>query len=150
MSEEDNYLKPLLGSVAPQDEESLKPVEAIPTLAVEPKLEEVKPKLEEVRELRREPKSAPKVKREADVIISLSALVVNAVAGNSRSVQTVQLRLKDLGFDAVVRDKFGRLGAGSVEAINAYRKSVGLKECGCFDEDVLAYLFDGQDVGVEA
>ena len=116
---------------------------ATPVLAEEPTVVEVK-------EVKKESKSAPKVKREANTIVSLSALKVNALAGNSSSVQTVQLRLKDLGFDAVVRDKFGRLGDGSVEAINAYRKSVGLEECGCFDEAVLAYLFDGLDVGVGA
>ena len=134
MSEE---LKPLLGSmVSPM---------AIP--AEEPK---ATPAVVEVKEVKKESKSAPKVKRDADVIVSLSALKVNALAGNSSSVQTVQLRLKDLGFDAVVRDKFGRLGDGSVEAINAYRKSVGLEENGSFGEDVLAYLFDGLDVGVGA
>jgi peptidoglycan hydrolase-like protein with peptidoglycan-binding domain len=116
---------------------------ATPALAEEPKVVEVK-------EVKKESKSAPKVKREANTIISLSALKVNTMAGNSSSVQTVQLRLKDLGFDAVVRDKFGRLGAGSVDAINAYRKSVGLEENGSFGEDVLAYLFDGLDVGVGA
>jgi peptidoglycan hydrolase-like protein with peptidoglycan-binding domain len=138
MSEE---LKPLLGSmVAPMATPAEEP-KPTPALAVEPKVEEVK-------EVKKESKSAPKVKRDANTIISLSALTVNAMAGNSSSVQTVQLRLKDLGFDAVVRDKFGRLGEGSVEAINAYRKSVGLEECGCFDEEVLAYLFDGLDVGV--
>ena len=138
MSEE---LKPLLGSmVAPMATPAEEP-KATPALAVEPKVEEIK-------EVKKESKSAPKVKRDANTIVSLSALTVNALAGNSSSVQTVQLRLKDLGFDAVVRDKFGRLGEGSVEAINAYRKSVGLKECGCFDEEVLAYLFDGLDVGV--
>jgi peptidoglycan hydrolase-like protein with peptidoglycan-binding domain len=138
MSEE---LKPLLGSmVAPMATPAEEP-KPTPALAVEPKVEEVK-------EVKKESKSAPKVKRDANTILSLSALTVNAMAGNSSSVQTVQLRLKDLGFDAVVRDKFGRLGAGSVEAINAYRKSVGLEENGLFDEDVLAYLFDGLDVGV--
>lgn len=138
MSEE---LKPLLGSmVAPMATPAEEP-KPTPALAVEPKVEEVK-------EVKKESKSEPKVKRDANTIVSLSALTVNAMAGNSSSVQTVQLRLKDLGFDAVVRDKFGRLGAGSVEAINAYRKSVGLEENGLFDEDVLAYLFDGLDVGV--
>lgn len=146
MSDQENTLQPLLGSVAPQGIEPLKPTEPVSALAVAPIVEEAK----EVREVKRESKSAPKVKREADTIISLSALKVNAGAGNSASVQTVQLRLKDLGFDAVVRDKFGRLGEGSVESINAYRKSVGLDECGCFDEDVLAYLFDGLNVGVGA
>jgi peptidoglycan hydrolase-like protein with peptidoglycan-binding domain len=140
MSEE---LKPLLGSmVAPMATPAEEP-KPTPALAVEPKVEEIK-------EVKKESKSAPKVKRDANTIVSLSALKVNALAGNSSSVQTVQLRLKDLGFDAVVRDKFGRLGEGSVEAINAYRKSVGLEECGCFDEAVLAYLFDGLDVGVGA
>jgi peptidoglycan hydrolase-like protein with peptidoglycan-binding domain len=138
MSEE---LKPLLGSmVSPMATPAEEP-KPTPALAVEPKVEEVK-------EVKKESKSAPKVKRDANTILSLSALTVNAMAGNSSSVQTVQLRLKDLGFDAVVRDKFGRLGEGSVEAINAYRKSVGLEENGLFDEDVLAYLFDGLDVGV--
>jgi peptidoglycan hydrolase-like protein with peptidoglycan-binding domain len=140
MSEE---LRPLVGSM-------FQPVE---TPAEEPKAKLAlaeEPKVAEVKEVKKESKSAPKVKREADVIISLSALKVNALAGNSSSVQTVQLRLKDLGFDAVVRDKFGRLGEGSVEAINSYRKSVGLAENGLFDEDVLAYLFDGLDVGVGA
>ena len=138
MSEE---LKPLLGSmVSPMATPAEEP-KPTPALAVEPKVEEIK-------EVKKESKSAPKVKRDANTIVSLSALTVNALAGNSSSVQTVQLRLKDLGFDAVVRDKFGRLGAGSVEAINAYRKSVGLEENGLFDEDVLAYLFDGLDVGV--
>ena len=138
MSEE---LKPLLGSmVAPMATPAEEP-KPTPALAVEPKVEEVK-------EVKKESKSEPKVKRDANTIVSLSALTVNALAGNSSSVQTVQLRLKDLGFDAVVRDKFGRLGEGSVEAINAYRKSVGLEENGLFDEDVLAYLFDGLDVGV--
>jgi hypothetical protein len=56
--------------------------------------------------------------------------------------------LNDLGFTSVMNDKFGRLGEGAVEAINAFRKSKGLDECGCFDEEVLAYLFDGQSVGV--
>ena len=143
MSEE---LKPLLGSmVAPMATPAEEPKET-PALAVEPKVEEIK----EVKEVKKESKSAPKVKRDANTIVSLSALKVNALAGNSSSVQTVQLRLKELGFDAVVRDKFGRLGDGSVEAINAYRKSVGLEENGSFGEDVLAYLFDGLDVGVGA
>jgi peptidoglycan hydrolase-like protein with peptidoglycan-binding domain len=140
MSEE---LKPLLGSMVPPVATPAEEPKATPALAEEPKVAEVK-------EVKKESKSAPKVKRDADVIVSLSALKVNALAGNSSSVQTVQLRLKDLGFDAVVRDKFGRLGEGSVEAINAYRKSVGLAENGLFDEDVLAYLFDGLDVGVGA
>ena len=136
-------LRPLVGSmVAPMAKPEEEP-KATPALAEEPKVVEVK-------EVKKESKSAPKVKREANTILSLSALEVNAMAGNSSSVQTVQLRLKDLGFDAVVRDKFGRLGAGSVEAINAYRKSVGLEENGSFGEDVLAYLFDGLDVGVGA
>jgi peptidoglycan hydrolase-like protein with peptidoglycan-binding domain len=136
-------LRPLVGSmVAPMAKPEEEP-KATPALAEEPKVVEVK-------EVKKESKLAPKVKREANTIISLSALKVNAMAGNSSSVQTVQLRLKDLGFDAVVRDKFGRLGAGSVEAINAYRKSVGLEENGSFGEDVLAYLFDGLDVGVGA
>ena len=140
MSEE---LKPLLGSmVAPMAKPAEEP-KSTPALAVEPKVEEVK-------EVKKESKSAPKVKRDANTIISLSALKVNTLANNSSSVQTVQLRLKELGFDTVVMDKFGRLGEGSVKAINAYRKSVGLEECGCFDEEVLAYLFDGLDVGVGA
>lgn len=143
MSEQENTLQPLLGSMVPKGMEPLKPAEPVPPVAVEAKVEEVK-------EVKKESKSAPKVKRDANTILSLSALKVDAMAGNSASVQTVQLRLKDLGFDAVVRDKFGRLGEGSVEAINAYRKSVGLEECGCFDEAVLAYLFDGLDVGVGA
>jgi peptidoglycan hydrolase-like protein with peptidoglycan-binding domain len=134
MSEE---LRPLLGSMVPP--------KALPE--EEPKST---PAVVEVKEVKKESKSAPKIKRDANTIVSLSALKVNALAGNSSSVQTVQLRLKDLGFDAVVRDKFGRLGDGSVEAINSYRKSVGLAENGLFDEDVLAYLFDGLDVGVGA
>lgn len=146
MSEQENTLQPLLGSMVPKGFEPFKPAEPTPALAVEPVVEEVV----EVVEVVKESKSAPKVKRDANTILSLSALKVGASAGNSASVQTVQLRLKELGFDAVVRDKFGRLGEGSVEAINAYRKSVGLEECGCFDEAVLAYLFDGLDVGVGA
>jgi peptidoglycan hydrolase-like protein with peptidoglycan-binding domain len=140
MSEE---LKPLLGSmVSPMATPAEEP-KPTPALAVEPAVEEIK-------EVKKESKSAPKVKRDADVMISLSALKVNTLAGNSTSVKTVQLRLKELGFDAVVSDKFGRLGEGSVKAINAYRKSVGLEENGSFGEDVLAYLFDGLDVGVGA
>jgi peptidoglycan hydrolase-like protein with peptidoglycan-binding domain len=140
MSEE---LRPLVGSMVPPVATPAVEPTPTPALAVEPKVEEVK-------EVKKESKSAPKVKRDANTIVSLSALKVNALAGNSSSVQTVQLRLKELGFDAVVRDKFGRLGDGSVEAINAYRKSVGLEENGSFGEDVLAYLFDGLDVGVGA
>lgn len=140
MSEE---LRPLVGSMFQPFEPPAEEPKATPALAEEPKVVEVK-------EVKKESKSAPKVKRDANVIISLSALKVNALAENSSSVQTVQLRLKDLGFDAVVRDTFGRLGEGSVEAVNAYRNSVGLKECGCFDEEVLAYLFDDLDVGVGA
>jgi hypothetical protein len=56
--------------------------------------------------------------------------------------------LNDLGFNSVMNDKFGRLGEGAVEAINAFRKSKGLDECGSFDEEVLAYLFQGESVGV--
>jgi peptidoglycan hydrolase-like protein with peptidoglycan-binding domain len=128
--------------VSPMATPAEEPV-ATPALAVEPKVEEIK-------EVKKESKSAPKVKRDANTIISLSALKVNTLANNSLSVQTVQLRLKELGFDTVVMDKFGRLGEGSVKAINAYRKSVGLEENGSFGEDVLAYLFDGLDVGVGA
>jgi|Wag4MinimDraft_6_1082665.scaffolds.fasta_scaffold53120_1 peptidoglycan hydrolase-like protein with peptidoglycan-binding domain len=142
MSEQENTLQPLLGSMVPKGMEPLKPTEPTPPVA--------EAKVEEIKEVKKESKSAPKVKRDANTIISLSALKVGAMAGNSSSVQTVQLRLKDLGFDAVVRDKFGRLGEGSVEAINAYRKSVGLDENSSFGEDVLAYLFDGLDVGVGA
>jgi peptidoglycan hydrolase-like protein with peptidoglycan-binding domain len=140
MSEE---LRPLVGSMVPPVATPAVEPKPTPALAVESKVEEVK-------EVKKESKSAPKVKRDANTIVSLSALKVNTLASNSTSVKTVQLRLKELGFDAVVLDKFGRLGEGSVKAINAYRKSVGLEENGSFDEEVLAYLFDGQDVGVGA
>jgi hypothetical protein len=133
MSEE---LKPLLGSmVFPVAETVAEPVREVPVVSVAVEVKKVD-------------KSLPKLKTEGNQIISMSALKVNASAGNSNSVQVVQLRLKELGFDSVVEDKFGRLGEGSVEAINDYRKSVGLEACGYFDSEVLAYLFDGQDVGV--
>jgi peptidoglycan hydrolase-like protein with peptidoglycan-binding domain len=130
MSEQEN-LMPLVGSVMPSQPE--------PVLAVEP---------EPVKAEQRKEKKEPVLKSEGDKIIYLSALKVNAYEGNSESVKVVQLRLNDLGFSSVINDKFGRLGEGAVEAINAFRKSKGLDECGCFDEEVLAYLFDGQSVGV--
>jgi len=133
MSEQEN-LMPLVGSVMPSQPE---PVEPESVVAVEePKFEAKKIKKE------------PVLKSEGNKIIYLSALKVNAYEGNSESVKTVQLRLNDLGFSSVMNDKFGRLGDGAVEAINEFRKSKGLDECGCFDEQVLAYLFDGDDVGV--
>jgi len=130
MSEQEN-LMPLLGSVAPTVSEPSLPVES-----------------ESVKAEQRKEKREPVLKSEGDKIIYLSALKVNAYEGNSESVKVVQLRLNDLGFSSVINDKFGRLGEGAVEAINAFRKSKGLDECGCFDEEVLAYLFDGQSVGV--
>lgn len=130
MSEQEN-LMPLLGSLVPSTNEQPLAVESEP-VKVEPKKE----------------KKEPVLKSEGDKIIYLSALKVNAYAGNSESVKVVQLRLNDLGYNSVMNDKFGRLGEGAVEAINAFRKSKGLAECGCFDEEVLAYLFDGENVGV--
>lgn len=130
MSEQEN-LMPLLGSVMPSQPESV--------LAIEPEPVKSEPKKD---------KKEPVLKSEGNKIIYLSALKVNAYEGNSESVKTVQLRLNDLGFSSVMNDKFGRLGDGAVEAINEFRKSKGLDECGCFDEQVLAYLFDGDDVGV--
>lgn len=130
MSEQEE-LMPLLGSVAPAVSE--------PALAVESEPVKSEPKKE---------KKEPVLKSEGNKIIYLSALKVNAYEGNSESVKVVQLRLNDLGYSSVMNDKFGRLGEGAVEAINAFRKSKGLDECGCFDEQVLAYLFDGEDIGV--
>jgi hypothetical protein len=130
MSEQEE-LMPMLGSVSPSVSE--------PALAVESEPMKSEPKKE---------KKEPVLKSEGNKIIFLSALKVNAYEGNSESVKTVQLRLNDLGYSSVMNDKFGRLGEGAVEAINAFRKSKGLDECGCFDEQVLAYLFDGEDIGV--
>jgi peptidoglycan hydrolase-like protein with peptidoglycan-binding domain len=130
MSEQEE-LMPLLGSVAPAISE--------PALAVESEQFKTEPKKE---------KKEPVLKSEGNKIIYLSALKVNAYERNSESVKVVQLRLNDLGYSSVMNDKFGRLGEGAVEAINAFRKSKGLDECGCFDEQVLAYLFDGEDIGV--
>jgi peptidoglycan hydrolase-like protein with peptidoglycan-binding domain len=132
MSEQEN-LMPLLGSVAPSTNEQ--------ALAVEP--EPVA-----IREEPRKDKKAPTFQVNPEKYVYLSALKVNAYAGNSESVKAVQLRLNDLGYSSVMNDKFGRLEEGSVEAINAFRKSKGLDECGCFDEEVLAYLFQGESVGV--
>jgi peptidoglycan hydrolase-like protein with peptidoglycan-binding domain len=133
MSEQDN-LMPLLGSVAPSTNEQALAVESEPVVATK---EEAKKE-----------KKAPTFQVNPEKYVYLSALKVNAYEGNSESVKTVQLRLNDLGFSSVMNDKFGRLGEGAVEAINAFRKSKGLDECGCFDEEVLAYLFQGESVGV--
>lgn len=136
MSEQEN-LMPLLGSVAPSTNEQ--------ALAVEPEPVAIR---EEPREEPRKDKKAPTFQVNPEKYVYLSALKVNAYAGNSESVKAVQLRLNDLGFSSVMNDKFGRLEEGAVEAINAFRKSKGLKECGCFDEEVMAYLFQGESVGV--
>lgn len=139
MSEQEE-LKPLLGSVEP----------AVPTNApVGPEMNRAEHGSTMKAEEPKKQSKAPKLNAEGDKIVRLSALKVNAYEGNSESVKTVQLRLKELGFESVVSDKFGRLGNGAVEAINAFRKSKGLEECGCFDEEVLAYLFEGQNVGVQ-
>jgi len=132
MSEQEN-LMPLLGSVAPSTNEQ--------ALAVEPEPVAIREEL-------RKDKKAPTFQVNPEKYVYLSALKVNAYAGNSESVKAVQLRLNDLGFSSVMNDKFGRLEEGAVEAINAFRKSKGLKECGCFDEEVMAYLFQGESVGV--
>lgn len=137
MSEQEE-LKPLLGSVTPNESVAVTP--APEPVAVAPEPVKVEPKKEN---------KAPKVSTEGDKIVFMSALKVDAYEGNSESVKTVQLRLRELGFDSVVNDKFGRLGPGSVEAINAFRKSKGLEENGCFDEEVLGHLFNGQNVGVQ-
>lgn len=132
MSEQEE-LKPLLGS--------LDPVVPAPAPVAEP-----------VVAVKEEPKKeikAPKLNTEGDKIVFMSALKVGAYEGNSESVKTVQLRLVELGFDTCMNDKFGRLGSGAVEAINAYRKSKGLLENGAFDEEVLAHLFAGTNVGVK-
>jgi peptidoglycan hydrolase-like protein with peptidoglycan-binding domain len=133
MSEQEN-LMPLLGSVAPSTNEQALAVESEPVVATK---EEAKKE-----------KKAPTFQVNPEKYVYLSALKVNAYEGNSESVKTVQLRLNDLGFSSVINDKFGRLEEGAVEAINAFRKSKGLDECGCFDEEVLAYLFQGESVGV--
>ena len=139
MSEQEE-LKPLLGSVEP----------VVPTSAqVEPDMNRAEHGSTMKAEEPKKQSKAPKLNAEGDKIVFMSALKVNAYEGNSESVKTVQLRLVELGFDTCMNDKFGRLGAGSVEAINAFRKSKGLEECGCFDEEVLAYLFEGQSVGVQ-
>ena len=132
MSEQEN-LMPLLGSVAPSTNEQ--------ALAVEPEPVAIREEL-------RKDKKAPSFQVNPEKYVYLSALEVNAYAGNSESVKTVQLRLNDLGFSSVMNDKFGRLEEGAVQAINAFRKSKGLVESGCFDEEVMAYLFQGESVGV--
>jgi len=132
MSEQEN-LMPLLGSLMPSTNEQALAVESEPVA---------------IKEEPRKEKKAPTFQANPDKYVYLSAMKVNAYEGNSESVKTVQLRLNDLGFSSVMNDKFGRLGEGSVEAINAFRKSKGLKECGCFDEEVLSYLFQGESVGV--
>ena len=132
MSEQEN-LMPLLGSVAPPTNEQALAVESAPVA---------------IKEESKKEKKAPTFQVNPDKYIYLSALKVNAYEGNSESVKTVQLRLNDLGFNSVMNDKFGRLEEGSVEAINAFRKLKGLDECGYFDEEVLAYLFQGESVGV--
>ena len=132
MSEQEN-LMPLLGSVAPSTNEQVLAVESEPVA---------------IKEEPKKDKKAPTFQANPEKYVYLSALKVNAYEGNSESVKTVQLRLNDLGFSSVMNDKFGRLEEGSVEAINAFRKSKGLDECGCFDEKVLAYLFEGEDIGV--
>lgn len=141
MSEQEE-LKPLLGSLEP----------VVPAPApVEPDMNRAEHgstmKSEEPKKEAKQG-NTPKLATEGDKIIYQSALKVNAYEGNSESVKVVQLRLVELGFDTCMNDKFGRLGNGSVEAINAFRKSKGLKECGCFDEEVLAHLFAGTNVGV--
>lgn len=139
MSEQEE-LKPLLGSVEPQ----------IPAPAqVEPDMNRAEHGSTMKAEEPKKQSKAPKLNAEGDKVVFVSSLKINAYEGNSESVKTVQLRLADLGFDSVKNDKFGRLGSGAVEAINAFRKSKGLEECGCFDEEVLAYLFEGQNVGVQ-
>jgi len=132
MSEQEN-LMPLLGSVAPSTNEQALAVESEPVA---------------IKEEPKKDKKAPTFQVNPEKYVYLSALKVNAYEGNSESVKAVQLRLNDLGFSSVMNDKFGRLEEGSVEAINAFRKSKGLDECGCFDEEVLAYLFQGESVGV--
>lgn len=132
MSEQEN-LMPLLGSVAPSMPEQ--------PLSVEPELVAVKQEP-------KQSKQVPTFQANPEKYIYLSALKVNAYAGNSESVKAVQLRLNDLGYSTVMNDKFGRLGEGAVEAINEFRKSKGLNECGCFDEEILAHLFNGESVGV--
>jgi peptidoglycan hydrolase-like protein with peptidoglycan-binding domain len=142
MSEQEN-LMPLLGSVAPSTNEQALAFESKPV-----EVEEVKPVAVAVKEEAKKDKKAPTFQSNPEKYVYLSALKVNAYEGNSESVKTVQLRLNDLGFSSVMNDKFGRLEEGAVEAINAFRKSKGLDECGCFDEEVLAYLFQGESVGV--
>ena len=132
MSEQEN-LMPLLGSVAPSTKEQALAVESEPVA---------------IKEESKKDKQVPTFQANPEKYVYLSALKVNAYAGNSESVKAVQLRLNDLGYSSVMNDKFGRLGEGAVEAINAFRKSKGLDECGCFDEEVLAHLFNGQSVGV--
>jgi hypothetical protein len=132
MSEQEE-LKPLLGSVEPVVSAPAPVAEPVVMVKEEPKKES----------------KAPKLNTEGDKIVFMSALKVGAYEGNSESVKTVQLRLVELGFDTCMNDKFGRLGSGAVEAINAYRKSKGLLENGAFDEEVLAHLFAGTNVGVK-
>lgn len=139
MSEQEE-LKPLLGS--------LEPVVSEPA-PVEPDMNRAEHGSTMKAEEPKKESKAPKLATEGDKIVFMSALKVNAYEGNSESVKTVQLRLVELGYETCMNDKFGRLGAGSVEAINAFRKSKGLKECGCFDEEVLAHLFAGQNIGVQ-
>jgi len=132
MSEQEE-LKPLLGS--------LEPVVASPAPVVEPVVA--------VKEEPKKESKSPKLNTEGDKIVFMSALKVNAYEGNSESVKTVQLRLVELGFDTCMNDKYGRLGNGAVEAVNAFRKSKGLAQNGAFDEEVLAHLFAGTNVGVQ-
>ncbi len=139
MSEQEE-LKPLLGSVEP----------VVPAPApVVPDMNRAEHGSTMKAEEPNKESKAPKLNTEGDKIVFMSALKVNAYEGNSESVKTVQLRLVELGFSSCMNDKFGRLGDGAVEAINAYRKSKGLEECGCFDEEVLAHLFAGTNVGVK-
>jgi peptidoglycan hydrolase-like protein with peptidoglycan-binding domain len=139
MSEYEEVLKPLVGSVTPKSFE--------PLVEQAPKVEAVAEPTQAKEELKQYGK-APQLKTEGDKIISFSALKMDAYEGNSESVKVVQLRLNELGYSSVINDKFGRLGQGAVEAINEFKKSKGLEENGSFDKETLAYLFDGASVGV--
>lgn len=147
MSEQEEVLKPLLGSVTPSTPEPV--VEpAVEVVAPEPVVEPELTMPKSASQYATKPVETPKVSTEGDKIVFLSALKVNAYEGNSESVKTVQLKLRDLGFDSVMNDKYGRLGEGSVEAMNAFRKSKGLGEGG-FDEEAMAHLFKGDSVGIQ-
>lgn len=86
---------------------------------------------------------------EGGTVVLLSKLVFESRGEmNSNSVRAVQVRLMELGYITAGDDKPGWISAGTVEALEDYKKDNAIEADSVYGEDLIKSLFVGTSVQV--